>query len=193
MPYNSNRVERISEEVTKELAMLLRNVKDPRVSQTMLSVVRCEVTNDMRWCKVFLSALGECDQKELKKGLKSCSGFLRRELAHRLRLRYTPELVFVLDDSIAHGAHIAAVLKLVDGAHHFAQFFGMECVYAGFQIFCGLAGKLCGLVQIFKIETISFACHRDSPLYRILILLKEAQKKKQSFQPFSQAAARSYN
>ena len=114
MPYNSNRVERISEEVTKELAMLLRNVKDPRVSQTMLSVVRCEVTNDMRWCKVFLSALGDCDYKELKRGLKSCSGFLRRELAHRLRLRYTPELVFVLDDSIAHGAHIAAVLNTLD-------------------------------------------------------------------------------
>jgi ribosome-binding factor A len=114
MPYNSNRVERISEEVTKELAMMLRDVKDPRVSQTMLSVVRGEVTNDMRWCKVFLSALGDYDQKELKKGLKSCSGYLRRELAHRLRLRYTPELVFVLDDSIAHGAHIAAVLNTLD-------------------------------------------------------------------------------
>ena len=63
---------------------------------------------------VFLSALGDCDYKELKRGLKSCSGFLRRELAHRLRLRYTPELVFVLDDSIAHGAHIAAVLNTLD-------------------------------------------------------------------------------
>ena len=113
MPYNSNRVERISEEVTRELAMMLRDVKDPRVSQTMLSVVRCEVTNDMRWCKVFLSALGDYDQKELKKGLKSCSGYLRRELAHRLRLRYTPELVFVLDDSIAHGAHILDLLNHV--------------------------------------------------------------------------------
>ena len=111
MPYNSNRVERISEEVTKELAMLLRDVKDPRVSQTMLSVVRCEVTNDMRWCKVFLSALGDYDQKELKKGLKSCSGYLRRELAHRLRLRYTPELVWELDDSITYGAKM---LKLIN-------------------------------------------------------------------------------
>ena len=52
MPYNRNRMERISEEVTRELAMLLRDVKDPRVSRTMLSVVRCELTNDMRWCKV---------------------------------------------------------------------------------------------------------------------------------------------
>ena len=114
MPYNSNRVERISEEVTRELAMLLRDVKDPRVSQTMLSVVRCEVTKDMRWCKVFLSALGDCDYKELKKGLKSCSGFLRRELAHRLRLRYTPELVFEIDHSIEYGAHINSVITSLE-------------------------------------------------------------------------------
>ena len=114
MPYNSNRVQRISEEVARELAVLLRSVKDPRVSQVMLSVVRCEVTNDMRWCRVYLSALGEHDKKELKRGLLSCSGFLRRELAQRLRLRYTPELVFVMDDSIAHGAHIAAVLNTLD-------------------------------------------------------------------------------
>ena len=118
MPYNSNRVERISEEVTKELAMLLRDVKDPRVSQTMLSVVRCEVTNDMRWCKVFLSALGDCDYKELKRGLKSCSGFLRRELAHRLRLRYTPELVWELDDSITYGAKMLELINNLEYGHH---------------------------------------------------------------------------
>lgn len=114
MPYNSSRVQRINEEVTRELATLLRGVKDPRVSGVMLSVVRCEVTNDLRRCKVYLSALGDCDQKELRQGLKSCSGFLRRELAQRLRLRYTPELVFVLDDSIAYGAHIARVLNTLD-------------------------------------------------------------------------------
>ena len=62
MPYNRNRMERISEEVTRELAMLLRDVKDPRVSQTMLSVVRCEVTNDMRWGKGCLIALVDCDE-----------------------------------------------------------------------------------------------------------------------------------
>ena len=111
MPYNRNRMERISEEVTRELAMLLRDVKDPRVSQTMLSVVRCEVTNDMRWCKVYLSALGDCDEKELKRGLKSCSGFLRRELGRALQLRYPPELQFIADDSIQHGAHILEMLR----------------------------------------------------------------------------------
>lgn len=114
MPYNSNRVDRISEEVMRELAGLLRDVKDPRVGGVMLSIVRCEVTNDLRWCKVHLSVMGDCDHKELKKGLKSCSGFLRRELAHRLRLRYTPELVFELDDSIAYGAHISKVLRDLD-------------------------------------------------------------------------------
>jgi ribosome-binding factor A len=61
--------------------------------------------------------MGDCDYKELKKGLKSCSGFLRRELAHRLRLRYTPELVFELDDSIAYGAHISEVLRNLDIKH----------------------------------------------------------------------------
>lgn len=114
MPYNTNRVERISEEIARELSSLLREVKDPRLAQGMLSVVRCQATNDMRWCKVYLSALGDWDEKALKQGLKSCSGFLRRELAHRLRLRYTPELTFLLDDSIAHGAHIAAVLNTLD-------------------------------------------------------------------------------
>lgn len=114
MPYQTNRVGRISGEVQRELASLLREIKDPRVSAAMISVVRCEATNDMRWCKVYLSVLGEHDRKELRRGLASCSGFLRRELAHRLRLRYTPELVFVMDDSIAHGAHIAAVLNTLD-------------------------------------------------------------------------------
>ena len=104
----SNR--RINEEVMRELARLLPTVKDPRLGGGLLSIVRCEVTNDLRWCKVYLSTLGQFDMKELKKGLKSCSGYLRRELAHSLSLRYTPELVFVLDDSIQEGAHINQLL-----------------------------------------------------------------------------------
>lgn len=106
----SNRIGRISEEVMRELARLLPTVKDPRLGGGLLSIVRCEVTNDLRWCKVYLSTLGQFDMKELKKGLKSCSGYLRRELAHSLSLRYTPELVFVLDDSIQEGAHINQLL-----------------------------------------------------------------------------------
>lgn len=106
----SNRIGRINEEVMRELARLLPTVKDPRLGGGLLSIVRCEVTNDLRWCKVYLSTLGQFDLKELKKGLKSCSGYLRRELAHSLSLRYTPELVFVLDDSTQEGAHINQLL-----------------------------------------------------------------------------------
>lgn len=106
----SNRIGRINEEVMRELARLLPTVKDPRLGGGLLSIVRCEVTNDLRWCKVYLSTLGQFDMKELKKGLKSCSGYLRRELAHSLSLRYTPKLVFVLDDSIQEGAHINQLL-----------------------------------------------------------------------------------
>ena len=106
----SNRIGRINEEVMRELARLLPTGKDPRLGGGLLSIVRCEVTNDLRWCKVYLSTLGQFDMKELKKGLKSCSGYLRRELAHSLSLRYTPELVFVLDDSIQEGAHINQLL-----------------------------------------------------------------------------------
>ncbi len=106
----SNRIGRINEEVMRELVRLLPTVKDPRLGGGLLSIVRCEVTNDLRWCKVYLSTLGQFDMKELKKGLKSCSGYLRRELAHSLSLRYTPELVFVLDDSIQEGAHINQLL-----------------------------------------------------------------------------------
>ena len=107
----SNRINRINEEIQKELSNLLRSVKDPRISDHMISIIRCEVTNDLRWCKVYLSILGDYDAKEVKQGLKSCSGWLRRELAHALRLRYTPELVFVLDDSIAEGLRMSKLIS----------------------------------------------------------------------------------
>jgi ribosome-binding factor A len=105
---------RINEEVMRNLATLIRQVKDPRIANSMISVIRCDVTNDLRWCKVYVSVLGQFDQKEIMKGLKSASGFLRRELAHSMSLRYTPELVFVIDDSIAYGAHIAGILNKLD-------------------------------------------------------------------------------
>ena len=114
MPSNSSRMVRINEEVMRNLATLIRQVKDPRIANSMISVIRCDVTNDLRWCKVSVSVLGQFDQKEIMKGLKSASGFLRRELAHSMSLRYTPELVFVIDDSIAYGAHIAGILNKLD-------------------------------------------------------------------------------
>ena len=98
-------------------AIVLPTVKDPRLKGCMLSILRCEATNDLRWCKVYISVLGEHDPKELKKGLKSASGFLRSELAHRMTLRYTPELVFVLDDSISYGVHINKLIEDLDIKH----------------------------------------------------------------------------
>ena len=108
---NNNRKERINEEVLRNLSELLRTVKDPRISSLMISVLRCEVTNDLRWCKVHISVLGDYDEKSLKKALKSASGFLRVKLAQALSLRYTPELLFSIDDSISHGAKISKMIN----------------------------------------------------------------------------------
>ena len=107
----SNRIGRINEEIQKELASLLRNVKDPRVADTMISITHVETTPDLRWAKVYVSFLEEDKAKEALKGLKSAGGYLRRELGHALNLRYTPELQWALDDSITYGAKM---LKLIN-------------------------------------------------------------------------------
>ena len=107
----SNRIGRINDEIQKELSALLRNVKDPRVSQAMLTITHVDTTNDLRYSRIFISALACQDEKELLRGLKSASGFLRRELGRALNLRYTPELVWELDDSITYGARM---LKLIN-------------------------------------------------------------------------------
>ena len=107
----SNRIGRINEEIQKELASLIRNLKDPRVQDTMISITHVETTPDLRYAKVYASFLQEDKAKDALKGLKSASGYLRRELGHALQLRYTPELQFMSDDSIAHGARIAELLE----------------------------------------------------------------------------------
>ncbi len=107
----SNRIGRINEEIQRELADQLRRLKDPRVSSGMVSVIRVDTTGDLRYARVYVSALDKSREKEVLKGLKSASGFLRRELGRALQLRYTPELQFVADDSIQHGAHILEVLR----------------------------------------------------------------------------------
>jgi len=105
-----NRLNRINEEARKELSSIIRELKDPRVN-TLCSVVAVDITKDLRWCKVFISVLGdEKQQNDTIEGLKSAAGFVRRELSHRLVLRYTPEMVFELDHSIEHGAHINQIL-----------------------------------------------------------------------------------
>ena len=107
----SNRIGRINEEIQKELSNLIRNLKDPRVQDTMISITRVEATPDLRYAKVFVSFLQEDRAAGALKGLKSAGGYLRRELGRSLQLRYTPELVWELDDSITYGAKM---LKLIN-------------------------------------------------------------------------------
>ena len=107
----SNRINRINEEIQKELASAIRNLKDPRVAATMISITHVETTPDLRWAKVYVSFLDESKAKDALKGLSSASGFLRRELGSALNLRYTPELQWALDDSITYGAKM---LKLIN-------------------------------------------------------------------------------
>ena len=110
----SNRINRINEEIQKELADLLRNLKDPRVQNTMISITRVEATPDLRYAKVYVSFLEEDKAADDLKGLKSAGGYLRRELGRALSLRYTPELVFQADDSIDRGTHILKLLNDIE-------------------------------------------------------------------------------
>ena len=110
----NNRIARTNDDIQRVLSELLRSVKDPRVQQGMLSVTRVETTGDLRYAKVWISVYGLQDEKEFRRGLKSASGWLRKELAKSLSLRYTPELVFELDHSIEYGAHISSLLNELD-------------------------------------------------------------------------------
>ena len=106
----SNRIGRINEEVQRELAALIPTVKDPRVTG-MISVTAVDVTPDLKFAKAYISVLDKSDSDQVLKGLKSASGYLRRELGRALNLRHTPELTFFRDDSIDKGAHILDMLR----------------------------------------------------------------------------------
>ena len=105
---------RINDEMQRAVAEIIRDVKDPRVSGAFISVTGAEVTPDLKYAKIYYSALGVTDtegKKEIAKGLKSSAGFIRRQIAQRLNLRITPELTFVEDTSIKYGAHISELLN----------------------------------------------------------------------------------
>lgn len=107
------RQNRINDEMQKELMMILRRVKDPRVLDAFVSVTSVDCSADLKYAKIYYSAL-HGDEKELAQGLKAASGFIRRELARSLNLRITPELTFLRDSSITYGAHIASILNKLD-------------------------------------------------------------------------------
>ena len=104
---------RINDEVQRELAGILREVKDPRVKDAFVSITAVDVTPDLKFAKVYYSSL-KGDPKELAKGLKAASGFMRSQIAQRLNLRITPELTFVPDVSMKRGVEIAAMINSLE-------------------------------------------------------------------------------
>ena len=111
----SHKIERATEDIRRELTAIFRELKDPRVNQAFLSIVRVEVTNDLSYCTVYVSAIEGIDRaKEAVKGLKSAGGYIRRELGHRLKLRHVPELIFNATDSIEYSANISRILNSLD-------------------------------------------------------------------------------
>lgn len=105
------RIDKINGEVMRELANVIRELKDTRIP-LMTSVVAVHVTNDLRYAKAYISVMGDEEtKKKAMQGLKSAAGFIRREIGKRVDLRYTPEFIFELDKSIEHGSHIDKLLK----------------------------------------------------------------------------------
>ena len=108
----SYKLGRTTEDIRREVSAILRELKDPRVSGCMLSVVRVEVTNDLSYCTVYVSAMEGIETAKLAvKGLTSATGYIRREIGKRLHLRKTPELKFIADDSIEKGMGIAGMIN----------------------------------------------------------------------------------
>ena len=114
MRKNSIKNTRINGEVQRELANIIRGgIKDPRISP-LTSVVAVEVAPDLKTCKAYISVLGDGEaQKATLAGLKSAEGYIRRELAHTVNLRNTPEIRFILDQSIEYGVHMSKILDEV--------------------------------------------------------------------------------
>lgn len=105
------RINKINEEIRRELSAIIRDLKDSRIPM-MTSIVAVRVTNDLSYAKVYVSVMGDEEvQKKALAGLRSAAGFVRREVGHRLTLRHTPEVLFELDHSIEHGAHINQMLN----------------------------------------------------------------------------------
>lgn len=109
------RRDRVNDEMQREMVEIIRDVKDPRISGAFLSITHCDVTPDLKFAKVYFSVM-DADTEQVKKGLKSASGFIRKQLAERLNMRMTPQLDFIHDNSMEHGAHISKLLRDITSA-----------------------------------------------------------------------------
>lgn len=111
---NNTRISRINDEILKELSLIIRaELKDPRIG-VMTSVVRVETTTDLKYCKVYVSVLGNAEEKDnVIKGLRNASGFIRRLIAQRVNLRITPEFTFKLDESAEYAIHMDQLMSQI--------------------------------------------------------------------------------
>lgn len=116
------RHDRLGEDIKREIILVLREIKDPRVAGKMLTVVRVDVSGDLSYAKVYVSALEGIDcAKTAVQGLKSAQGYIKNHVSKALRLRKTPEIKFIADDSIEKGIQIDKVLKLAKQSDKDAQ------------------------------------------------------------------------
>ncbi|MCD8315652.1 MAG: 30S ribosome-binding factor RbfA [Firmicutes bacterium] len=106
---------RVNSSVRDELSEIIREVKDPRISGALITISAADVSADLKYAKIYWSSItDEEGKKEISRGLRSASGFIRRRLAERLNMRITPELTFICDDTIEHGTKIACILREID-------------------------------------------------------------------------------
>ena len=111
----NHRADRMSEDIQRELAAILMEMKDPRLHDGIISIVRCEMAHDLSYCKVYISSMNGLDTaKNAVKALKNAQGFIRHELGIRLKLRYAPVLAFEATDSIEYSANISRILNDIE-------------------------------------------------------------------------------
>ena len=109
------RADRMSEDIQRELAAILREMKDPRLHDGIISIVRCEMAHDLSYCKIYISSMNGIETaKNAVKALKNAQGFIRRELGSRLKLRVAPVLAFEATDSIEYSANISRLLNSIE-------------------------------------------------------------------------------
>ena len=112
----SHKIQRINEDIRRELSSIFRELKDPRINNGLISIVRVDVTNDLSYCKVYVSSLGGIKEAKVAvEGLKSASGYIKRELGGRLEIRHIPSLIFCATDSIEYGANISKMINNLKG------------------------------------------------------------------------------
>jgi len=109
-----HREERINEEIKRALTSVIRSLKDPRLSSGMVSILKADVTKDLKFCKVYVSVLGNEESKQaVYKGLESAKGFIKKEIAMQVKLRAVPEIIFTIDNSIEEGDRILKIMESI--------------------------------------------------------------------------------